>query len=291
MMRRMVFSAAIAAVAAAGVSTEITAARQAGGAAQSAPTPRTPDGTPDLSGMWVGFGGGEGGRDYTPDAQGNVTSLSPFRPCHPGQECRAAVNSERDSGMRQRILGPNYNVPLYKPEYWDRVQDLDVNGNRRDLSARCYPLGVPRMGAPDKIMQSANEVAFFYRRGNRFRVIPTDGRPHDPVRANDVQWDGEPSGRWEGDTLVVESIGFTDERWIGWPGYFHSYEMRVVERLRREGNTLTWQATVHDPEVLMKPYEMAPVRRRIHPDPLARLTEDPPCDEADLDHMKTRERG
>jgi hypothetical protein len=193
--------------------------------------------------------------------------------------------------MRQRIMGPNYNVPLYKPEYWDRVQHLDVNGNANDLSSRCYPLGVPRMGAPDKIMQSAKEVAFFYRRGNRFRIIPTDGRPHDPVRANDVQWDGEPSGRWEGDTLVIESIGFTDESWIAWPGYFHTYDMRVVERLRREGNTLIWEATVHDPEVLLKPYEMLPIRKRLNPDPLARLTEDPPCEEQDFEHMKTRERG
>lgn len=254
-------------------------------------TPRLADGQPDLSGTWNGGRRGGGGRDYTPDEAGNVSSLSPFRPCHPGQECREAVNSERDSGLEQRVAGEHYNVPLYKPEYWDRVQNLDVNGNRMDLSGHCYPRGVPRVGAPDKIMQDETSMVFLYQRMNRFRVIPTDGRPHDPVRAHDVQWDGEPSGRWEGDTLVIESVGFTNESWLGWPGYFHSFDMRVVETLRREGNTLIWQATVHDPDVLMEPWEMEPVTRLLNTDPLARLTEDPPCDEQDMQHMATRERG
>ena len=122
-------------------------------------------------------------------------------------------------------------------------------------------------------------------------VIPTDGRPHDPVRVQDVQWDGEPSGHWEGDTLVIESVGFTNESWLGWPGYFHTFDMRVVETVRREGNTLIWQATVHDPDVLTEPWEMEPVRKQLNTDPLARLVEDPPCDEQDMEHMATRERG
>lgn len=256
------------------------------------PTPRTAAGQPDLSGVWVNRGGGGGGgREYRPDEKGNVYANSSFRPCHPGSECRPAANSERDAGIRQRMAGTTYNVPLYKPEYWDRVQDLDVNGNKYDLTARCYPAGVPRIGAPSKIMQSATEVVFLYENDNRFRAIPTDGRPHDPDRAEGVSWDGEPSGRWEGDTLVIESVGFTDESWLGWPGYFHTNNMRVVERVRREGDVLIWQATVHDPEILMEPWEMPAVRRRLNPDPRARLLEDPPCDEQDLEHMATRERG
>lgn len=256
------------------------------------PAPRTATGQPDLSGVWVTRGGGGGGgREYRPDEQGNVYANSSFRPCHPGSECRPAANSERDAGLRQRLAGAGYNVPIYKPEYWGRVQDLDVNGNKMDTAARCYPEGVPRMGAPDKIMQSATEVVFLYEGHNRFRVIPTDGRPHDPDRAQGVNWDGEPSGRWEGDTLVIESVGFTDESWLGWAGFFHTNNMRVVERIRREGDVLIWQATVHDPEVLQQPWEMFPVRRRLNPNPQARLLEDPPCDEQDLEHMATRERG
>jgi hypothetical protein len=67
--------------------------------------------------------------------------------------------------------------------------------------------------------------------------------------------------------------------------------MRVVERLRREGNTLIWQATVHDPEVLTQPWTMDPVRRALNRDPKALLVEDLPCEDRDADHLATRERG
>jgi len=60
-------------------------------------------------------------------------------------------------------------------------------------------------------------------------------------------------GRWEGDTLVVESIGFIDTTWIGRGGFFHSSEMRVVEKFRREGDAIFYDVTVEDPEVLVEP--------------------------------------
>jgi hypothetical protein len=67
--------------------------------------------------------------------------------------------------------------------------------------------------------------------------------------------------------------------------------MRVVETLRREGNTLTWQATVHDPAVLMQPWTVNPVRRTLNPNPKALLTEDLPCEDRDSEHLSSRERG
>jgi hypothetical protein len=67
--------------------------------------------------------------------------------------------------------------------------------------------------------------------------------------------------------------------------------MRVVERLRRDGNTFTWQAIVHDPDVLAQPWEMTPVRRTLNPDPKAVLTEDLPCEDRDQQHITNRERG
>jgi hypothetical protein len=67
--------------------------------------------------------------------------------------------------------------------------------------------------------------------------------------------------------------------------------MRVVETLKREGNALVWQATVHDPTVLMEPWAMTPQRRTLSKDPRAVLIEDLPCDERDLEHLQTRERG
>src|SRR5262245_60244203 len=252
-------------------------------AAPAGPTPRTADGKVDFSGIWVVAGEG-----VKPDAQGNITYLSQGRPCHPGQECKPAINFERDSGVRQR-MSPN--LPLYKPEFWDKVQDLDVNGNFKDPQIKCYPEGLPRIGAPSKIVQTPTEIIFLYQAKNTFRVIPIDGRDHDPIRSQDLLYYGDSVGKWEGDTLVIDSVGFTDESWLAWPGYFHTNNMRVVERLRREGNQLTWQATVFDPEVLMQPWQINPVTRRLNPNPKALLVEDLPCEDRDQDHIATRERG
>ena len=124
------------------------------------------------------------------------------------------------------------------------------------------PAGVPRMGPPDKIVQTPKEIVFLYVSpaargwGDQYRVIPMDGRPHTPLADLDGTWKGESIGHWEGDTLVVDTIGFNDTSWLDNGGYFHSENMHVIERIRREGNTLSWQATVEDPDVLMKPWAM-----------------------------------
>ena len=81
-----------------------------------------------------------------------------------------------------------------------------------------------------------------------FRIIPTDGREHLPAQINDTSWHGYGIGHWEGDTLVIESVGFNDESWLGWAGYIHSWDMKVTERIRREGNVIHWEATVDDPD-------------------------------------------
>jgi hypothetical protein len=287
MMRRRIrtnTSIALAVAAALWLTPADATMQQQAGAGPNAAAPRTRDGTVDFSGLWVGTAGG----DLKPDAQGNVTVLSRGRPCHPGQECKPAINFERDSGVRQRM---NPNLPIYKPEHWARVEHLDVNGNLEDPEIKCYPEGIPRIGPPNKVVQTPTEVIFLYQRHNTFRVIPIDGRSHDPIRSQDLTYYGDSIGTWDGDTLVIDSVGFTDESWLAWPGYFHTNNMRVVERLRREGNTLIWQATVHDPEVLMQPWAVNPVRRTLNPNPKALLVEDLPCEDRDQDHIATRERG
>jgi hypothetical protein len=102
---------------------------------------------------------------------------------------------------------------------------------------------------------------------------------------------GDSIGTWDGDTLVVDVVGLTGETWLAWPGYFHTNNIHVVERFTRRGNTLTWQATVEDPEVLMRPWVMNPVTLRLNPNPKAFMVEDLPCEERDLQHMVTKERG
>ena len=256
------------------------------GEAEAVVTPRTPDGRPDLSGVWGREGGGEQAK---PDANGNLTVLTKQRPCAPTQpNCAYAVNFERDNGVRSRM---DPNVPVYKPEFWARVQELDENGNVEDPEFHCYPLGVPRIGPPSKIVQTTKEIVFLYQSHNTFRVIPIDGRPHDPVYSQDVNWNGDSIGSWDGDTLVVDVVGFNDESWLGWPGWFHSNNMHVVERLTRQGNALRYEVRVDDPDVLLEPWNMTPRTVRLNANPKAFLIEDPPCVERDFSHMTSRERG
>jgi hypothetical protein len=173
-----------------------------GAAAAAEATPRMANGKPSLAGMWVGTT--EDVRDFIPvggkpDEKGNLQEMFRARPCHPGMKsCHAAVNQSTDSTFTARM---NANRPLYKPEFWDRVQYLDAHTNWEDPVMTCVPQGIPRVGAPRKIMQTDNEVLFLY--GSDFRIIPTDGRPHDPIKSQDLFFNGHAVGRWEGDTLVV----------------------------------------------------------------------------------------
>jgi len=253
------------------------------GSATAASAPRLPDGTPDISGLWNGAAGGGGGfANPKIDERGNII-LGVGR----GRE-GTLTNFERDSGILQRA---DSNRPLYKPQYWARVQWYDENGNKEDPEFLCHPAGVPRMGPPTKIVQTPTELIFLYNQRNTFRIIYMDGRPHPPEDQWEGRWYGHSVGRWEGATLVIDSVDFTDASWLGWPGWIHSDQMRVEERIRREGETLHWQATVYDPEMLLKPWTTNAVVRRLNRAPKAELPEDLPCSERDSTHIVTKERG
>ena len=197
------------------------------------------------------------------------------------------VNFERDNALVRRM---DPNKPIYRPEFWDKVQKLDQDGNQEDPSYSCMPQGVPRMGPPMKIVQTESELIFLYAGPqDTYRVIPIDGRKHTPLNDLDGTWRGEAIGHWEDDTMVVDTIGFNDTSWLDIGGYFHSENMRVIEKLRREGNTLSWQATVEDPDVLVQPWVMNARELRLNPDPKATLEETLPCSERDLSHLVTKE--
>jgi hypothetical protein len=260
-------------------------------------TPRTADGRPDLTGRWGGGGGGGGGGVTVITADGKTvryaniaevpaTDLVRIKARIYGGRRGNPTYGERDAGMEERFTS---NPPVYKPEFWERVEFLDMHGNYEDSNFRCMPAGVPRVGPPTRIVQTPTAVFFMYQAGNMYRMIPTDGRPHDPINSKDQTYMGDSVGHWEGDTLVVDVVGFNEETWLEWPGYFHTTGMRVVERVRREGNTLHYQATVHDPDVLAEPWVMDP--RVLHLDTVGRVDiENPPC-VPDTRPMVSRERG
>jgi hypothetical protein len=251
-------------------------------AAAQLPTPRTADGKPDLSGIWVAPPFGLITGAYDDKGSGELVI----------QARDASVeNFENDNALRR--LGDR-NKPLYKPEFWAKVRENDANGNKLDPEFKCRMYGVPRLGAPSQIVQTPGQVVLLYSGGfagqNTFRVVPTDGRPHNEARVKEETWKGDPVAHWEGDTLVIDTIGFTDESWLHKSGYFHSFKLHVVERLTRTGNTLRLVTTVEDPDVLMEPWVMDARTMRANPNRNALLPESSPCSDRDREHIVTKER-
>ena len=251
----LVLLAAIAAVALYTANTSLTAqeSQRASTDPAAKATPRMPDGHPDLNGYWY--------RRQAPitlqRAGGSVTigdSFGSLREIHPG-------------------------MPKYKPELAAKVKELEKNQVHEDLTYTCGPPGVPRIGPPQRIVQTPREIVILYDdlNGNFFRVIPTDGRPHRTSRPPNVAGltdhleidpspHGDSVGHWEGDTLVIDVRNLSTDTWLGDNGLFHSDKTRVIERLTRKGDTLTWQATVEDPEVLAEPWKMYARTFTLRPD-------------------------
>jgi len=136
-----------------------------------------------------------------------------------------------------------------------------------DPTARCLPPGVPRvLGAPFpiEILQDATSVTILYEYMHLIRRIPTDGRKH--PEDVDATFMGDSVGRWEGDTLVVDAIGFNDRTWLDTLGHQHSDALHIVERLRRVGaDTIAYAVTVDDPKTYQQPWTASRTLTR-HPD-------------------------
>jgi hypothetical protein len=218
------------------------------------PTPRLANGKPDMTGAWNAI----------------VNPHASF-----GFVIRFPGSLESDQGALQRAFG--WNKPLYKPEFWDKVRSLDFSKVDVDPVSHCRPAGVPRQASPAKIMQSEHEIALFQSH-IRVRTIPLDGRGHQEVDYDESFYDGVPAASWDGDTLVIKSIGFNGVTWLQWQGYFHTDRMEVTERLRREGELLFYNFTVEDPAVLVEPWNSDTFVSMQGADRYAPLRETPPCE-------------
>ena len=292
-MKRFLISGIGALVVAAGLGSVDVAAQFGGGGgmnaaaikeAESKPTPKRANGVTDFSGLWVPtVQRGKNVPAALDRATGSFDNVLRGR-------TGAAVDFERDAGVRQRVF-PRESRPWYKPEHWERVQFNDVNGHSLlapDPDFLCMPAGVPRIGLPQEIVQTDRHMIFIYPL--HMRRIYLDGRAHPPEEHWLGTWFGHSVGTFEGDTLVISSVDFNGLEWLGWPGWFTSPDKRVTERIRRVGNSLTWEAEVTD-SVLMQPWKTGPQRRLLNTDPLGELEEPLPCVERDLQHMVTKERG
>ena len=121
-------------------------------------------------------------------------------------------------------------------------------------TANCMPLVPPQSwGVPYQfqIVQGANYFVILHEYPGTFRIIPTDGTPHpaDP----DPSWLGDSVGRWEGDTLIVDTIGFNEKTEL--QGYRHTDSLHMVEKFRRtDYETIEYELTIEDPNVFEKPW-------------------------------------
>jgi hypothetical protein len=183
-----------------------------------APAPRTPDGKPDLSGMWQ-------------------PEITPYR--------FDVIQDLKDEAIFR---------PAAEAIFKERVADF----RRDDPVTNCLPGGPSEtINTTYRIIQTPTIVALLYDSGTgRYRQIYMDGRklPEDP----NPSWLGYSVGRWDGDTLVVESTGFNDRSWLDRAGHPHSENLRVTERFRRvDFGHMQFQITFDDPDTLTKPLTLS----------------------------------
>jgi hypothetical protein len=197
----------------------------------TAPAPKTADGKPDLSGLW-----------------GNV--------CPSGDKtvlCAPEVAVPQVFGDIGR--GVKGGLP-YQPWAAEIVKIRRAENGKDDPTTHCLPGGVAKLHTSAllrKIVQVPGLVLFLTERNASYRQVFTDGRPlpEDP----DPSWNGYSTGRWEGDTLVVESIGFRDGQWLDRSGSPLTSAARMTEKFRRVNyGTLQIEMTVTDLKAYTRPW-------------------------------------
>jgi hypothetical protein len=179
--------------------------------------PRTPDGKPDLNGVWD--------RPYVPDMS------------------RTAANQQ----------GPG-KLP-FTPWGEDNFKTYDVS--KFDYTAHCLPQGLTRsMNSPFpiEIFQTSKRLAILFEAWNVFHVIPTDGRGF--PKNLEPTWMGTSIGKWDGDTLVVETAGFNAKTKLDTVGHPLTEQLHVTERFTRtDAKHINYELTINDPKAYSEPWK------------------------------------
>ena len=236
--KRAVLSTALAWVAAlALLGPPILQAQTGQAAAPPYRAPRTPDGHPDLQGIW--------------------------------QAMNTAVWDIQDHSAQlgvpagQGIVEGN-DIP-YLPGALAKRRENYVNRATMDPEARCFMVGVPRityMPYPFQIVQTATQVTLLYEYVHTVRSVRVNSpHPKGPIE----WWMGDSRGRWDGETLVVDVVHFTDQTRFDRSGNYHSAALHVVERYTRTGpDHMLYEATIEDPTVFSRPWKISmPLYRRL----------------------------
>ncbi len=205
--------------------------------------PRATDGKPDLTGVWQG---GSTQRGNWEEANGGTgvggTGRNPTAPV-------VLSSNDRPAGRE----GAPY-------QDWAAKKVLEAYNRRGidDPTAQCLPGGVPRsvtLGLfPQQFVQTPKQLIILYEYMHTFRVIPIDAKHPDDLVPSYM---GNSVAHWEGDTLVVDVIGFNDKTWLAGTGTFHSEALHLTERYTRvDKDRIDYEVTMEDPKVLTKPWKL-----------------------------------
>jgi hypothetical protein len=180
--------------------------------------PRMPDGHPNLQGVWQ--------HPYVPDMS--------------------------KDGENQKGAGE---LP-YTPAGADNFRTYDVA--KFDYTGHCLPFGLLRSmnvgGYPVQIMQNPEYLAFLFEQNTWFNVVYMDGRPH--PKDLDPTWFGHSIGKWDGDTLVVDTIGFNGKTRLDTLGHPLSDQLHVIQRLTlKDADHMNYEVTVDDPKFYTRPWK------------------------------------
>jgi hypothetical protein len=208
--------------------------------------PRASEGTPDLSGIWQAMNTANWNLEAHPASRGPVIALG------------AAFSVPAGVGV---VDGGE--IP-YLPEAAARRRENAENWLARDPEIKCFLPGVPRMmymPYPVQIIQGQHTILMASEFASASRVVKMNSQEKSPTES----WMGWSVGRWEADTLVVETTSQNDRTWFDRAGNYHSDALKVVERFTlADRNTITYEATLEDPKVFSRPWKISmPLHRRV----------------------------
>jgi hypothetical protein len=246
---------------------------QRGAQPVAGPTPRLPNGKPDLSGHWA--------NPYAPNMAARGTVVDPVTRMpltfpRQGEVIAGAAAAATNNAPKVFDL-PYTEWGLKKWKEYDPV-------NNGDYAGSCLPFGMSRnMNAPHglQIIQNNDAVAFLFEQNTWFHWVPTNGMkwPEDLPRT----WNGVSTGRWEGDTLIIETTGFNGYTRLDTGGHPHSKELKMINTLTRtDSRTIQHTVTIHDPKAYTRDWmNVRTWRIKDYPDVIMEYS----CEENNLQNL------
>jgi hypothetical protein len=235
----------------------VSALGQAPAQATAKPIPRTADGKPDFTGAWQG-----GGVSLYGESVGNTraTAAVPQAPRGGGAPAptygaaAGAPAAGTPAGRGAAPAGGGRGARLvYKEAAEAKVQAGRATTYKDDPTVKCLLPGIPRiygMPMPFEIVQTPKQIAVLFESFHGWRLIPFGGSHGDP----DPSFLGDSIASWDGDTLVVDVVGFNGKIWLDGAGHFTDEQLHITERYTLNGDTISYEATMMDPPLMDQPY-------------------------------------